>query len=120
MLQRRAPMPRLNQVNAIVTARKGEADKAVAELAKLAAKEQLFVGRERTYRPLDEVNGQKLPPESQKVQQRVDRLIEQARDKWTELWNLVLSQDTGNQKAKADILVDGRVLLANVPVTTLL
>jgi hypothetical protein len=113
-------MPRLNQINAIVTARKGEADKAVAELTKLAAKEQLFVGRERTYRPLDEVNGQKLPPESQKVQQRVDRLIEQARDKWTELWNLVLTQDTGNQKAKADIIVDGKVLLANVPVTTLL
>jgi hypothetical protein len=113
-------MPKLNQVNAIVTARKGEADKAVAELAKTAAKEQLFTGRERSYRPLDEVNGQKLPAESQKVQQRVDRLIEQARLKWNELWNLVLTQDTGNQNARADVTVDGQVLLANVPVTTLL
>ena len=113
-------MPKLNQINAIVTARKGDAEKQVTELYKLIQKEQLFSGRERTYRPLDEVNGQKLPPESQRVQQRADDLIRQAIAKWTELWNLVLTQDTGNQNAKADIVVDGKVLLANVPVTTLL
>jgi hypothetical protein len=113
-------MPKLNQINAVVSARKNEAEKAVTELYKLIQKEQLFVGRERTYRPLDEVNGQKLPPESQRAQQRVDDLIRQAREKWTELWNLVLTQDTGNQSARADIVVDGKVILANVPVTTLL
>ena len=113
-------MPKLNQVNAVLTARKNEAEKHVTELYKLIQKEPLFVGRERTYRPLDEVNGQKLPPESQRVQQRADDLIRQAREKWTELWNLVYTQDTGNQGAKADIVVDGRVILANVPVTTLL
>ena len=74
-------MAKLNQVNAIVTARKGDAEKQVAELNKLVQKDQLFSGRERTYRPLDEVNGQKLPAESQRVQQRVDDLVRQARDK---------------------------------------
>ncbi len=69
---------------------------------------------------MDEINGQKLPPESQRVQQRADDLIRQAREKWTELWNLVLTQESGNQSAKADIVVDGKVILANVPVTTLL
>ena len=113
-------MPKLNQINAIVTARKGEAEKHVTELYKLIQKEQLFSGRERTYRPLDEVNGQKLPPESQRVQQRADDLLRQAREKWTELWNLVLTQDTGNQAARADVVVDGKVVLANVPITTLL
>ncbi|MDY3560087.1 hypothetical protein R5W23_001312 [Gemmata sp. JC673] len=113
-------MPKLNQINAVVTARKGEAEKHVTELYKLIQKEQLFTGRERTYRPLDEVNGQKLPPESQRVQQRADDLVRQAREKWTELWNLVFTQDTGNQSARADIVVDGKVILANVPVTTLL
>lgn len=113
-------MPKLNQVNAIVAARKGEAEKNVSELLKLLQKEQLFSGRERTYRPLDEVNGQKLPPESQKVQQRVDQLIAQVSTKWTELWNLVLTQDTGNQHARADVVVDGTTILSNVPVTTLL
>ena len=46
--------------------------------------------------------------------------IEQAQFKWTELWNLVLTQDAGNQNARADVAIDGQVLLANVPVTTLL
>ena len=113
-------MPKLNQVNAIVTARKGDAEKAVTEMYKLIQKEQLFTGRERTYRPTDELNGQRLPPESQKVQQRADDLIRQAVAKWTELWNLVYTQDTGNQKAKADIVVDGKVLMKDVPVTSLL
>ncbi len=113
-------MPKLNQVNAILTARKPETEKAIGELNRLLQKEQLFNGRERTYRPLDEVNGQKLPPESQKVQQKVDDLIGQARARWVELWNLVLTQDTGNQQARADIRVEDQVILANVPVTTLL
>jgi hypothetical protein len=113
-------VPKLNQVNAIVTARKGDAEKQITELYKLIQKESLFGGRERTYRPLDEVNGQKLPPESQRVQQRVDDLIRQAREKWAELWNLVYTQDTGNQQAKADIVVDGKSILPNVPVTSLL
>ena len=113
-------MPKLNQINAIVTSRKGEVEKSVTELYKTLQKDQLFAGRERTYRPLDEVNGQKLPPESQKVQNRVADLIKQAVSKWNEMWNLVLTQDTGNQQAKADIVVDGKVLLANVPITTLL
>ena len=113
-------MPKLNQINAVVTARKGDAEKQITELYKLIQKEQLFTGRERTYRPLDEINGQKLPPESQRVQQRADDLIRQAREKWTELWNLILTQDTGNQSAKADIVVDGKTVLAHVPVTTLL
>jgi hypothetical protein len=113
-------MPKLNQVNAILSARKGEAEKAVNELLKLLQKEQLFSGRERVYRPLDEVNGQRLPPESQKVQQRADLLIAQASEKWTELWDLVLTQDTGNQAARADVVVDGQAVLSGVPVTTLL
>jgi hypothetical protein len=113
-------MPKLNQINAIVTSRKGEAEKALTEAYKLIQKEQLFAGRERVYRPFDEVNGQKLPAESQKVQQRADELIRLAVAKWTELWNLILTQDTGNQQAKADIVVDGKVVLAGVPITSLL
>ena len=113
-------MAKLNQINAIVAARKSEVEKAIGELNKILQKEPLFNGRERTYRPLDEVNGQRLPAESQKVQQRADQIIEQATTHWTDLWNAVLTQDTGNQGARADLVVDGQTLLANVPVTTLL
>jgi hypothetical protein len=113
-------MPKLNQINAVVSGRKGEAEKAVTELYKLIQKDQLFAGRERTYRPLDEIQGQKLPPESQRVQQRADDLIRLAVTKWTDLWNLIYTQDLGNQQAKADVVVDGKVILSAVPVTFLL
>ena len=113
-------MPKLNQINAIVSGRKAEAEKAITEMYKLIQKDQLFNGRERTYRPIDEVNGQKQPPESQRVQQRADDLVRQAVVKWTDLWNLIYTQDLGNQQAKADVVVDGKVLLPQVPVTFLL
>ncbi len=113
-------MPKLNQINAIVSGRKGEVEKAITELYKLIQKDTLFAGRERTYRPMDEVNGQKQPPESQRVQQRADDLIRQAVAKWTDVWNLIYTQDMGNQQAKADLVVDGTVLLAGVPITFLL
>lgn len=112
-------MPKLNQINAILTSKKGEVEKEVTETYKLVQKEVLFVGRERTYRPMDEA-GAKLPAESQRVQQRAEEMIRKAVNRWTEVWNLVLTQDTGNQSAKADIKVDNQVVLANVPVTTLL
>lgn len=113
-------MPKLNQVNAILTTRKAETEKEVTEIYKLLQKEALFAGRERTYRPIDEEKGQKLPPESQRVQQRANDLLRKTVAKWTEVWNLVLTQDRGNQQAQADIVVDGHILLAAVPVTTLL
>jgi hypothetical protein len=113
-------MPKLNQINALVTGRKSETEKVVTEIYKLIQKETLFNGFERSYKPNDEENGERLPPESQKVQQECRDLIGQARQKWTELWDLTLTQDAGNQKARADIVVDGKTVLKDVPVTNLL
>ena len=113
-------MPKLCQVNALVSGRKGEVEKAVTEIYKVVQKPELFTGRERVYRPHDEVNGEKLPRESQKIQFTVAGLIAQAAAKWTELWDLTLTQDSANQTTKADIAVDGKVVMTNVPVTNLL
>jgi len=113
-------MPRLNQVNAMVTGRKGEVERAVTEIYKIIQKEQLFNGRSRQYRPYDEEQGEKLPSESQKVQQEARKLIHDAVAKWTDLWDLTLTQDAANQQAQANIVVDGKVILKDVPVTNLL
>lgn len=113
-------MPKLNQINAILTSRKGDVEKEVTEIYKLVQKDSLFEGRERTYRPMDEEKGQKLPAESQRVQQRASDLIRRCVAKMTEIWGLVYTQDCGNQTAFADIKVDGQVILSAVPVTTLL
>jgi hypothetical protein len=113
-------MPRLNQINALVSGKKTETERVVTDLYKIIQKPDLFNGLERFYSPLDEVNGKKLPPEKQKIQHRVKDIVKQAVDSWTTLWDLVLTQDTSNQQAKSDIVVDGVVVVKNVPVTTLL
>ena len=113
-------MPKLNQINALVTGRKGVAEKYVTELYKVLQKGELFTGRQRVYKPHDEVNGEKLPAEGQKVQFKVQELLTNAAAMWTELWDLTGTQDSGNQTARADVVVDGQAVLTQVPVTTLL
>lgn len=113
-------MPMLNKVNAVLTSKKPDAEKAVGEIYKLIQKEAHFQGRNRTYRPYDEEKGQKLPPENQKVQQKAADLVCQASRIWEEIWSLTLTQDFGNTAAKADIVVDGVILMTAVPVTNLL
>ena len=113
-------MPKMNQVNAMLTGRKSEVEKAVTEIYKVVQKDALFNGFERAYKPNDEEQGERLPPESQKVQQEARKLLQEVRAKWSELWDLTLTQDVGNQTAKADIVVDGKAILKDVPVTNLL
>lgn len=113
-------MTKLNQINALVTGRKSEVEKGVTEIYKILQKPELFTGREGIYRPDDEVNGEKLPREHQKVQHTVQQLLKTVQEKWTELWDLTCTQDTANQAAKANIEIDGQVILTDVPVTTLL
>src|SRR5262249_18407341 len=118
--QRGIAMPKLNQVNALVTGRREAPKKAVTELYHIAQKPELFNGRVRTYKPDDDVNGERLPPEAQNVQWTAQRPIEQAVAAWQDWWDLTATQDVGNQSARADIVIDGRAVLKDVPVTTLL
>lgn len=113
-------MPKLNQVNAVLTSFKNDAEKEVTELNKEVQKAAPFGGRTRTYRPLDEEKGQRLPPENQKVQLKAADLVARAKAVWGRLWSLTLTQDTANKAAQADVVVDGAVVMAAVPVTNLL
>ncbi len=113
-------MPKLNQVNALVSGRKSEAQKRVSEIYKKVQSDKGFDGFSRVYSPLDEDNGERLPSESQKVQTNVMDCVNEARETWKELWDLVATQDEGNTKARADVIVEGGVVLKQVPVTTLL
>ena len=113
-------MAKLNQINALVTGRKGEAEKLLGEVGKVLQKPELFVGRLRIYKADDEVNGERLPMEGNNVQFRVGELLQAMREKWTDLWNLTATQDSANQRAKADIVVDGKVVMTGVPVSSLL
>lgn len=110
---------KLNQVIAVVASKKANATKAVTEIYHLVQKPELFSGLSRTYRPKDDA-GEQLPPESKLLQTKVAELVRKATDAWIEMFDVVATQDYANCLAKADIAVDGKPILHQVPVTHLL
>ena len=113
-------MTKLNQVVAVVAGRKTATQKVLSELYKLIQKPILFDGLSRYYKPLDEEKGDRLPPEIKVIQENATNVLEKAKASLQELWDSVATQDESNCKAKADITVDGKVLVKDVPVTTLM
>jgi hypothetical protein len=82
-------------------------------------KPDLMTGISRSYKPKDEV-GETLPSEAKHVQVKVQDLVQQVNQSLVEMFDIVATQDQANCQAKASIQVDGRVLLKEIPVTTLL
>jgi hypothetical protein len=114
-------MPKLCEIIALVTGRKTEAQKRVTDLHQLTQKPALFAGQHKTYTPRDENDTETLPDERQEIQLRVGDVVAQAEKTLTNLYDLVLTQDTGNTKAVADVVTgDGKTIIKDVPVTTLL
>jgi hypothetical protein len=112
-------MARLNQIIAVANGKKSRAQAALTEVYQKLQKSELLQGISRNYRPRDD-EGDKLPPESKRVQYRVSEAIQEAQTILGEVYNVVATQDAANCRAMADVVVDGNVLLAAVPVTHLL
>jgi hypothetical protein len=111
---------RISQLIAVVGGIAAEADKHLAELRNLANQEALMSGLEKTYRPLDEDKGIKLPPKSQLVRVTADAILDATNDLLTRKWDVALTLDTANAVAVADVKIDGTTLLTDVPVGHLL
>jgi hypothetical protein len=73
----------------------------------------------KTYKPLDE-DGEHFPPESQIVQQSVPDTFKDVEKTLSSLFDITATKDGANQTAKANLSVDGNVILKDVPATTLL
>lgn len=112
-------MAKLNQIIAVVNGKKTKTTKSVTDVYHNLQKPTLFEGISRTYRPSDE-DGETFPPEKKLVQYKVQDAVREVREALTELWDVTATQDWANQKAVADVKVDGKVLLLKVPVTHLL
>lgn len=113
-------MTQLHQLIAVEKTAKSEANAAIDRAYKLVQKPDLFAGIARTYEPLAE-DGQRLPAEAIKVQYRADEfLASELRPAWTRLLDLVATKDEANTAARADVVLDGRVVLSDVPVTYLI
>lgn len=112
-------MTKLHQVNALLTSRKTRAQRQITDAHHTLQRAPLLSGIVRTYQPRDD-EGERLPPENNLVQTRATQILDQVADEMAGLFDLQVSQDLGNAKAVADVVVGGQVLLAKVPVTYLL
>lgn len=112
-------MPRLNQIIAIEKTTKSRSFQELSEAHHALQRANLLAGIARTYRPKDE-EGEQLPPESTRVQSKASDIIRQVSETLAKLLDVTATKDWANCAAKADVTVDGRTILAQVPATYLL
>lgn len=112
-------MARLNQIIAV---EKGVKSKSFADLTEAhhaVQKTAPMAGISRAYQPKDE-EGEQLPPESTRVQIKAEGILQQVSQTLTRLFDVTATKDWTNCVARADVVVDGRTLVAGVPVSYLL
>jgi hypothetical protein len=110
------------KLNQIIAVEKGVKSKSLQDITAAHHKMQkpaLLAGISRTYQPKDE-EGEQLPPESTRVQIKAEEVLRQTAATLTRLFDVTATKDWANCTAKADVTVDGRALLKDVPVSYLL
>ncbi|GAB4052174.1 DUF7873 family protein [Catellatospora paridis] len=112
-------MAKLNQIIAVEKGIKSRSFQDLTEAHHAVQKPALLSGISRTYQAKDE-EGEQLPPESTKVQTRAEDVLRQIGTTLTRLFDVTATKDSTNCVARADVTVDDRVLLSDVPVTYLL
>ena len=73
----------------------------------------------RTYESLDD-EGTQYPSESKHVQLKVLDVINLLIPKLADYYDVIASQEQTNQNARADVVVDGKSIMTDVPVTVLM
>lgn len=113
-------MTQLNQIIAIEKGVKSDSTRTETDLYHSLEKKPLFAGLSRVYTPKDEEDGDQLPPEATSVQIKTSDVIDELTTSLTRLIDLIATKDEANTGARADVVVDGAVIAADVPVTTLM
>lgn len=78
-----------------------------------------YAGMSRTYHPLA-ADGDPLPEEHQRVQLHARSVLKQLAELLSPLFDVTAAVDTTNQHAKGDVVIDGKTILKDVSVSTLL
>lgn len=112
-------MTKLNQVIAIEKGVKARAHGVISDLYKMVQKPDLFNGLVRTYAKKDD-DGEDLPSEKKHVQCRINDILGMVRMGQGALFDITAQKDTANSKATASVVVDGKEIVPELPVTTLL
>lgn len=112
-------MPKLNQIVAVEKGLKSRSQVVITEVHHTFKKVALFAGISRIYTPVAD-DGEKLAPESTKVQKDVEEQLQVAAEQLTGLFDVVATKEYGNREATADVVVDAETILFGVPITYLL
>lgn len=115
-------MTKLNQIVAVEQGVKSATHSEISRLledAQRTQKDGPLHGIARTYTPRDD-QGEQLPPESTRVQIKIDDLLDRAATVLTRLFDVTATKDWTNCDATADVTINGQVLLGDVPATYLL
>jgi hypothetical protein len=112
-------MAKLNQIVAVEKGIKTSTFQKITDAHQKLQKSALLSGISRTYRPKDE-DGELLPAESTKVQLNAADVLKETTEALTELFDITATKDFTNCEAKADVNVNGTILLKGVPATYLL
>ncbi|WP_324784605.1 hypothetical protein [Streptomyces sp. H51] len=112
-------MAKLNQIIAVEKGVKSKSVQDVTAAHQKVQKPALLAGISRTYQPKDE-EGEQLPPESTRVQVKAEDVLRETAASLTRLFDVTATKDWANCTARADVSVDGRTVLAEVPVGHLL
>ncbi len=112
-------MPHLSQIISVEKDFKEKATSTRAKAEAMFGKSGLYSGLVRTYTPKNE-EGEQLPPESTSVQIKIKQVLSDVQTHMSTLFDGVATKDFANCHAKADIVVDGTVLLTGVPATYIL
>jgi hypothetical protein len=110
---------KLSQIIAVEASVKTRTDKAVTAVYHAIQRTEPLTGLSRTYQPKKE-DGETFPPEHKRVQATGEQVVEQFREAFAGLFDLTATKDFANCHAKADVVVDGVVILKDAPVTYLL
>lgn len=112
-------MPKLNQILAVEKGTKSRTKSLLTEVYKMLQKPDMFTGFTKEYKSLDE-DGEALPPEGKKVQAIASILMKEVQKSMTTLLDTTARKDWTNCVAKANIKVNNKTILKDVPVTYLL
>ncbi|NUR84899.1 MAG: hypothetical protein HOY71_12510 [Nonomuraea sp.] len=112
-------MAKLNQILAVEKSVKAGAQRSLTDAYHAIQKPALLSGLSRTYQPVDD-EGEQFPPESTRVQVQVEDTLKDVGAALTKLFDVTATKDWTNCEARADVRVDGQVVVEAAPVTYLL
>src|SRR5688572_24529214 len=110
---------KLNQVLAIEKGTKSRVYSEITTMNAAAQKPALFNGFAKNYKSKDG-DGEQFPPESQRVQMNAQDMLGSLGKLLTELFDVEAAKEWANGHARADVVVDGKVIVTAAPATFLL